>query len=140
MTNIFTFAELSLDPFRDDTGLSLALMALMVVLAALMLVRIFMGNMPRLMAVGESCFPKTEEAPSKSASFTFASAAAPAAEKARAAASEELPEHVVAIMAAVVADTVGKNHRILRTRVLGPEELSWSMHGRLQNHISFRLK
>lgn len=145
MSDFVILSEVSLDPLLDDTGLSLALMVLMVVFAALMLVRIFMDRWPGWMAaVAGNSLARTEEAPQVSSCFTFASASSPAAgsapSKSAAPPSDEVPEHVAAIIAAVVADIVGKSHRILRTRELGPENLSWSMHGRLQNHISYRLK
>lgn len=116
----------SLDPLYQDTGLPLAAMGLLVVFAALILVRVFIGTLPRLMAILEHFFPEAEHP----------AHAAPAPEEA----SDEIPEHVVAIIAAVVTDMVGVRHRILRTRQLQSDDMSWALEGRLQHHASHRLQ
>ena len=146
MSDIFILSELGLDPLSEVAGGSLAMMGLLVTCVAVVAVLMFLERLPRVMAVAEKNVPARQEAPTPSATFTFATSSASTSASGSAVATsatgpnEELPEHVVAIIAAVVADMVGKPHRILRTRELGPDSLVWSMHGRLQHHISYRLK
>ncbi|MEM9185091.1 MAG: OadG family transporter subunit [Planctomycetota bacterium] len=117
-------AAFDLKPLFEDTGITLALMGLLVVFAALLLVRVFIGLLPRMLGAVEQYVP--EKAP--------AAAPEPAAEE------PGLPDELLAVIAAVVAHTVRKPHRIVRTRDLTPDDKSWSMEGRLQHHASHRIQ
>ncbi|MCG8451243.1 MAG: OadG family protein [Pirellulales bacterium] len=113
-------------PLWEDKGLPLALMGLLVVFAALILVCVFIATLPKMMSFLDRFFPETREA-------------AHAAEAQRTT-TDEIPEATLAVIAAVVADTVGVRHRIVRTRQLSSEDLSWTLEGRLQHHASHRLQ
>jgi Na+-transporting methylmalonyl-CoA/oxaloacetate decarboxylase gamma subunit len=117
-------AAFSWDELWKDTGLPLAIMGMFVVFVALILVRVFIGTLPRIMAFLERFYPEKLEA----------------AQDAQQVESEEIPEAIVAVIAAVVADTIGIRHRIVRTRRITPEGMGWSLEGRLQHHASHRLK
>lgn len=119
-------AQINWDPLFEDTGLPLAVMGLTVVFAGLILVRVFIGTLPRLMNYLEHFFPETHE---------HHHAAAPAK-----ASSDEIPEETLAVIAAVVADVVGVEHRIVHTRPLKGDEQSYALEGRLQHHASHRIQ
>lgn len=53
-----------------------------------------------------------------------------------AAAEDELSEEVVAVIAAAVAEVISMPHRIVHIRGLTPEDLGWSLEGRMQHHAS----
>ena len=112
---------------NEETGLPLAIMGLFVVFAALVFVRVFIGTLPRIMAALHHFFPEDQEA-----THGEAAGAQPA--------SDEIPEAVVAVISAVVADIVGVRHRIVKTRQLTPKDMSWTLEGRLQHHASHRLQ
>jgi glutaconyl-CoA/methylmalonyl-CoA decarboxylase subunit delta len=48
----------------------------------------------------------------------------------------DMPEETVAVIAAAVAAAICAPHRIVQIRGLTPEDLSWSLEGRLQHHAS----
>jgi hypothetical protein len=48
----------------------------------------------------------------------------------------DLPEELVVVIAAAVAESLGPAHRIVRIRGLMPEDLGWQLEGRLQHHAS----
>ena len=115
-------AQLDWQPLFEDHGIPLAIMGFVVVFAALILVRIFIGTLPRIMAVLDRYYPEQHDghhahAPSKSD-------------------PDEIPSEIVAVIAAVVADMVKEPHRIVHTRELTSEDLSWTLEGRLQHHTS----
>ncbi|MEO2045440.1 MAG: OadG family transporter subunit, partial [Pirellulales bacterium] len=100
-------------PLFEDHGISLALMGFVVVFAALLTVRVFIGLLPRIIAVLDHYYPEQEKAyPS------------PARQEAR---SEGLPDEIVAVIAATVAVIVRVPHRIVRTRELSSENMSWPL-------------
>lgn len=119
-------AQLNWQPLWEDHGLPLALMGLFVVFVALIFVRIFIGTLPRMMALLDRLLPESRES-------------AHAAEG-QMQAGDEIPEAILAVIAAVVADTVGVRHRIVHTRQLSSEDMSWTLEGRLQHHASHRLQ
>ncbi len=136
-------AAFDVEPLFQDTGITLALMGLLVVFAALLLVGLFIGLLPKAMGMLEKVAP--EKATAAAAAATAAAAAAttapPKPQAAPAAAADEpVPDEVLAVIAAVVAHTVRKPHRIVRTRDLTPDDKSWSMEGRLKQHASHRIQ
>lgn len=120
-------AQIDWQPLREDHGIPLAIMGLVVVFAALTLLRVFIGLLPRIMAILDYYFPEESEAPSGSSQPAQPPASA-------------IPDEVVAVIAAAVAATISEPHRIVRTRELSPEELSWSLEGRLQHHASHSIQ
>src|SRR5690242_18053791 len=50
--------------------------------------------------------------------------------------SGDLPEELVVVIAATVAESLGPAHRVVRIRGLMPEDLLWQLEGRLQHHAS----
>lgn len=119
-------AAIDWQPLFEDHGIPLAVMGFLVVFAALILVRIFIGSLPRIMAVLDHFYPEQEEAPLSSA------VAEPDA--------NGLPDELVAVIAAAVAATVREPHRIVHTRELTPEDMSWTLEGRMQHHASHRIR
>jgi Na+-transporting methylmalonyl-CoA/oxaloacetate decarboxylase gamma subunit len=63
-------------------------------------------------------------------------AAGPMPSKNPASKEVELSEEVVAIITAAVAEALEARHRIVHIRGLTPEDLGWSLEGRLQHHAS----
>jgi len=119
-------AQIDWQPLFEDHGIPLAIMGFLVVFAALMFVRIFIGLLPRIMAVLGHYYPEQKE-----------TSLSPALHKPTA---DELPDEIMAVIAAVVADTIREPHRIVHTRELTPEDLSWTLEGRLQHHASHRIR
>ncbi len=117
-------AQLVWEPLFEDHGFPLAIMGLFVVFAALILVRIFIGTLPRIIAVLDRFFPTAAEAATE----------APAPQ-----AAEGLSEEIVVVIATAVAMTLRVPHRIVHTRELSAEDLSWTLEGRRQHHISHRI-
>ncbi|MGD9634442.1 MAG: OadG family transporter subunit [Pirellulales bacterium] len=50
----------------------------------------------------------------------------------------EVPDEEIAVIAAAVAAVIDARHRIISIRGLTPEDLSWSLEGRLQHHSSHK--
>lgn len=50
--------------------------------------------------------------------------------------NNEVPDEVIAVITAAVAAVIDARHRIVIIRGLTPEDLSWSLEGRLQHHAS----
>lgn len=48
----------------------------------------------------------------------------------------DLPDELVVVLAAAVAEALGPAHRIVRIRGLMPEDLGWQLEGRMQHHAS----
>lgn len=119
-------AQIDWQPLFEDHGIPLAIMGLFVVFSALVLVRVFIGLLPRIMAVLDHLFPEQTKTLESHAVSTEAS-------------SDALPDEILAIIAAVVADTVREPHRIVHTRELTPEDLNWTLEGRLQHHASHKI-
>ena len=120
-------AQIDWQPLREDHGIPLAIMGLVVVFAALTLLRVFIGLLPRIMAILDYYFPEESE--------VLPGSSQPAQPPASA-----IPDEVVVVIAAAVAATISEPHRIVRTRELSPEELSWSLEGRLQHHASHSIQ
>ena len=119
------FEQLNWQALLEDHGYPLAIMGLVVVFGALILVRVFIGTLPRIMAILDYYLPEHKE-----------SAAQPVA--AQSPADDQLPSEIVAVIAAAVAATVGKPHRIVHTRQL--EGQNWSLEGRKQHHESHKVR
>ena len=115
-----SFAQLNWDPLFEDLGIPLAIMGFTVVFAALVLVRIFIGTLPRIIAFLDHLHPSDAEAKH----------AAPAVDP------DEIPEEIIAVIAASVAATIREPHRIVRTRQLTSEDMNWTLEGRVKQHSS----
>lgn len=113
--------DFTLDPLLEDFGIPLAVMGIFVVFTALALLVVFITLLPRVLErfLGDRLVePARVEAP----------------------AEDELPEETVAVIAAAVAETLGGPHRIVRIRGLTPEDLGWSLKGRIHHHQSHRIQ
>ena len=119
-------AQIDWQPLFEDTGIPLAIMGLFVVYAALIIVRIFIGLLPRVMAFLDHLYPEHVEA------AHHAPVQKPSA--------NEIPDETLAVIAAAVAATICEPHRIVHTRELAPEDLNWAMEGRRQHHASHRIQ
>jgi Na+-transporting methylmalonyl-CoA/oxaloacetate decarboxylase gamma subunit len=96
-------------------------MGILVVFVALVLVVVFITLLPRMLA--PSAGKAGEEA-----------APAPAMGE------DELPEEILVVIAAAVAEAIGKPTRIVQIRGLTPSELGWSLEGRMLHHHSHRIR
>ena len=127
-TNAITgpiIALLDWQPLMEDHGIPLAIMGLSVVFAALVLVRIFIGLLPRIMAGLDWIYPEAGEKPQRAAP-PITAAATP-------------PDEIAVVIAAAVAIALHVPHRIVHIRALSPEDLNWPLEGRLQHHASHRI-
>lgn len=119
--------QITFEPLTKDYGLPVAIMGMLVVFMALVLVSSFIVFLPHLMAVLDRLHPKsdlhTAKAPTKKS-------------KSASKRPDELSEELQVVIAAAVAEVIGAPHRIVHTRPLSPEEHSWSLEGRLQQHSS----
>lgn len=113
--------EFTLAPLFEDYGIPLAVMGILVVFMALVLVVIFITLLPRLLAPFST---KNDEQP----------ATLPAS------AEEELSEETLVVIAAAVAETISKPHRVVKIRGLTPDDLGWSHEGRTRHHQSHRIR
>ena len=111
--------EFTLAPLFDEQGIALALMGILVVFVALVLVATFIKFLPQMLA-------------SISAGASEQSGISPAV--------DELSEETLVVIAAAVAETIREPHRIVRIRGLTPENLGWSLEGRMQHHQSHRIQ
>lgn len=115
--------SIKLRPLLEDHGIPLAIMGMLVVFAALVFVSLFILLLPRILA---------------------ASARKATPEKAHVAVAQktevELSPEILVVIAAAVAQVISEPHRIIRTRELTPEELGWSLEGRLQHHASHNIR
>jgi Na+-transporting methylmalonyl-CoA/oxaloacetate decarboxylase gamma subunit len=113
----------TLEPLYEESGLALAAMGILVVFMALVLISLFITLLPRLMAALERFHPEEKPAAAK--------ASKPA---------DELSEEIRVVIAAAVAAAIGTPQRIVRIRGLTPEDLGWSLEGRIQHHTSHRIQ
>ncbi len=51
---------------------------------------------------------------------------------------DAVPDEIVAVIAAAVAEVIDAPHRIVRVRGLTPDDLGWLLEGRMQHHASHR--
>jgi sodium pump decarboxylase gamma subunit len=116
--------RVTLAPLLDDHGIPLAVMGMSVVFLALLLVGIFIGTLPRLIAILHHFHPDKTAEPERKKT------------KKPAKDSDELPEETVVVIAAAVAAVVGEPHRVVRIRGLTPEDRGWSLEGRMRHHTS----
>jgi sodium pump decarboxylase gamma subunit len=114
--------EFTLEPLMEDSGVPLAIMGILVVFSALIMVVVFITLLPRVMARLGDKDPDS------------AIATAPSAGE------EVLPEELVVVIAAAVAEVMGKPHRIVKIRGFSPAELGWSLEGRTDQHHSHRVQ
>ncbi|WP_182866558.1 OadG family protein [Stieleria mannarensis] len=113
--------EFSLAPLTEEHGIPMAIMGIVVVFSALVLIVVFITVLPRLVA------PFNKPAATESAS-------APTAH------DDELPEEVLVVIAAAVAEAMDRPHRIVKIRGLGAGEYAWSLEGRMKHHMSHRIE
>jgi sodium pump decarboxylase gamma subunit len=113
--------EFTLSPLFEEHGIPLAVMGVLVVFSALVLIVVFITLLPRVLA---RVSPEESEQP----------AALPTTVE------EGLSEELVVVIAAAVAATIDKPHRVVKIRGLTPAELGWSLEGRTQHHQSHRLR
>ena len=123
---IMPLVQIDWKPLWEDYGFPLAIMGLLVVFAALILLRVFIGFMPRFLKILDQFFPENSEGAHTA--------------KVIQAAADEIPEEVIAVIAAAVAVTVLQPHRIVHMYDLSGEDTSWSLEGRLQHHASHRIQ
>ena len=110
--------EFTLAPLFEDHGIPLAAMGVLVVFIALVLVVVFITLLPRVL----SRMPVQAEEPALPVDL-----------------EDDLPEEVLVVIAAAVAEALGKPHRIVRIEGLMPSDIGWSLEGRLQHHQSHKL-
>ncbi|QEG33788.1 OadG family protein [Bythopirellula goksoeyrii] len=111
----------SLEPLWHDTGLPLAIMGMFIVFVALVLVSTFISKLPHIMALLDKYLPQAEQLliPPKPR-------------------GEEIPDEVIAVIAAAVSEALGKPHRIIHTRELTSREMAWPQQGRWEIHASHK--
>ncbi|MCA9268137.1 MAG: OadG family protein [Planctomycetales bacterium] len=119
-------AQISLAPLWEDYGVPLAIMGMLVVFLVLALVVTFITVLPRLIAL-------LDHWPSHAAR----QAAAP---KTAGADANELPEEIVAVIAAAAAVVVDQPHRVVHIREAAQDEHGWAQAGRMQLHTSHQIK
>lgn len=112
--------KFTLAPLFEEQGIPLAVMGILVVFMVLVLLASFIKLLPMCMA---SPTPTTEKQPVNQSPL-----------------EEGLSPEMVAVIAAAVAETMSKPHRIVRIRGLTPEDLGWSLDGRIQHHQSHRVQ
>lgn len=116
-----SLSDFSFAPLLEDTGIPVAVMGILVVFSALVLVVIFISVLPRVLAFFSAL--DTQEA---------ARLAVPE--------EDELPEQILVVIAAAVAQAFDRPHRIVRIRGLTSADLGWSLEGRMQHHQSHRIQ
>ncbi|QDV41455.1 Oxaloacetate decarboxylase, gamma chain [Stieleria neptunia] len=113
--------EFSWAPLTEEHGIPMAIMGIVVVFSALVLIVVFITVLPRLVAP----FIQPELAPQ---------AASPVVH------DDELPEEILVVIAAAVAEALDRPHRIVKIRGLGTGEYAWSLEGRMKHHMSHRIQ
>ena len=113
--------QFTLAPLFEDHGIPLAIMGVLVVFSALLLVILFITLLPHVLSwIGAIPAEKEEPTPIVTG-------------------KDELPEETLVVIAAAVAATLSRPHRIVR--VGGQEvDMGWSLQGRMQHHQSHRLQ
>lgn len=111
--------DVTLSPLLEDHGIPLAVMGILVVFIALALVVSFITLLPRLLGQVNSQPTEQPVVP-------------------QILAEDEVSEETLIVIAAAVAEMIRVPHRIVRIRGLTPEDLGWSLEGRMQHHQSHR--
>lgn len=111
--------EFTTTPLREDHGVPLAIMGVIVVFIALSLVASLIKVLPLVLGRPEPAAQR-ESLPHDLQ-------------------GDEISEETLAVIAAAVADTLQRPHRIVRIRGATPGEHDWSLEGRLQHHQSHRI-
>ena len=115
--------RIRVEPLFEDTGIPLAIMGMLVVFAALVLVAVYVTVLPRFAAYLERRYPeKATPQPVAKPSIS----------------GDDLPEEVLVVITAAVAQVIDEPHRIIHTRQLTPLDLAWSFEGRRKQHASHR--
>ena len=111
--------EFSLAPLWEEKGIALAMMGIFVVFMALVLIVVFITVLPRLLA------PYTTTGQEAEATVPVV-------------AEEEIPDEILVVIAAAVAEAIDRPHRVVRIRGMTPGEIGWSLEGRMQHHHSHK--
>jgi sodium pump decarboxylase gamma subunit len=106
--------QFTLAPLFEESGIALAVMGILVVFLALLLVVVFISILPRLV---ERITPTSAPQPAPMSRV-----------------DEEISEETLAVIAAAVAVTLKRPHRVVRVRGMTPEDLGWSLEGRMHHH------
>mgnify|MGYP002621654949 CR=1 FL=1 len=111
----------SFEPLWHEKGIPLAIMGMVIVFIALVLVSTFISKLPRIMEALDKVLPQAEQllGPPKTR-------------------EGEIPDEVIAVIAAAVSEVVGKPHRIIHTRELTSREMIWPQQGRWQIQTSHK--
>lgn len=119
-------------PLFLETGIPLAVMGMIVVFLALIVLITIISAFPFAMGVLEKVFPESNHHAAKPKQ----------APKPTPAATDDgtIPGHILAIIAAAVAEAEPGPVRIVRTRQLTTSELAWTLEGRIRHHASHRLQ
>ena len=88
-----------------------------------MLVSVYVTILPRFALYLEDRFPE-KESPQPVAQPSVS--------------CDEVPEEILVVIAAAVAQVIDEPHRIIHTRQLTPLDLAWSFEGRRKQHASHR--
>lgn len=112
--------EFSWTPLFEDYGIPLAVMGILVVFSALALVVLFITILPRIV---QQLNPEQTTQPTPWSAVS----------------QDELSEETLVVITAAVASVVMHPHRIVSIRGLTPEDLGWSLEGRMQQHQSHRI-
>ena len=113
--------EFTLAPLWEDHGFPLAVMGILVVFLALVLVVVAISVLPRVLGLFSAAEPEAE-----TTAPTYG--------------EDELPEEMLVVIAAAVAATISRPHRIVQIRGLTPAERGWSLEGRTHQHQSHRIQ
>ena len=111
--------EFSLAPLWEEDGIALAMMGIFVVFMALVLIVVFITLLPRLLA------PFTDTGQEAEATVPVVS-------------EGEIPEEILVVIAAAVAEAIDRPHRVVRIRGMTPGEMGWSLEGRMHHHHSHK--
>ncbi|WP_250929568.1 OadG family protein [Aporhodopirellula aestuarii] len=119
-------------PLFLETGFPLAIMGMVVVFMALTVLILIISSFPFAMRRLELVFPESNHHGAKPKKQ---SQPAPAVSD-----DGTIPAHILAVIAAAVAETESGPVRIVRTRHLTTSELAWTLEGRIRHHASHRLQ
>lgn len=123
------------DPLFLETGIPLAIMGMVVVFSALIVLITIISGFPWAMNLLDQWLPASGHHGAHAAKKPK-----PAAVASAAAIDGAIPSHILAVIAAAVAESESGPVRIVRTRQLTTSELAWTLEGRIRHHASHRLQ
>lgn len=112
-------------------GIPIALLGIIVVFIALALISSFIALLPRAIALQ----PHLTALLARRKPLREAQAESPTEP-----ANDELSPEMLVVIAAAVAESISEPHRIVHARELTPEDIAWSLEGRMQHHGSHRVQ